>query len=220
MTPPVNEFWPGLLAAYADGELDAAGRACVEAWLAADPRRHAQLDAQLALSRRNRRLWRAVAAPEPTEAAWSAVLARVASGATAVAAVPAPALRRLPATPRSRRATPRGFSRSLLPFLSAAAAAILALGVLPRPGLTPLPSENVVLPVSLPGPGEVEVESVRDADRDLLIVGRPEQHPFVLATADDVVIGLLVPRDGTEPRVPMAGPDTPMVLAVAHRPGR
>ena len=29
--------WPHLLAAYADGELDAAGRARVEAWLAAHP---------------------------------------------------------------------------------------------------------------------------------------------------------------------------------------
>src|SRR5438105_1367589 len=64
-------------AAFADGELDAAARARVEAWLAANPSARPDLEAQRRLSRRNRRFWRAAAAPNPGEANWVRVLGHV-----------------------------------------------------------------------------------------------------------------------------------------------
>ena len=75
--------WPRLLAAYADGELDAAGRARVEAWLAANPDARADLEAQRRLGPRGP-LWEASAAPQsgppaPALAAGSAG-SRIASG--------------------------------------------------------------------------------------------------------------------------------------------
>src|SRR5437764_4714017 len=80
---------PELLAAYADGELDAAGRARVEAWLADHPEARAELEAQRKLSRRNQRLWQASAGPSPGEVGWSRLFARVHQALSA----PAPAAR-------------------------------------------------------------------------------------------------------------------------------
>src|SRR4051794_27452677 len=69
--------FPELLAAYADGELDAAGRARVEAWLAEHPQARAELETQRRLSGRNRKLWHASAGPAPSEASWSRLFHRV-----------------------------------------------------------------------------------------------------------------------------------------------
>src|SRR5262245_54407800 len=90
--------FPELLAAYADGELDAAARAQVEAWLAAHPEARAELEAQRRLSRRNQKLWHASAGPSPSEASWARVLNRVQSALRtppAAAARPRPRLLRL-----------------------------------------------------------------------------------------------------------------------------
>ena len=65
--------WPDVLAAYADGELDAAGRAEVERWLAEHPGARADLAAQRELSPDNWRLWQQVEAPLPAEHAWMSV---------------------------------------------------------------------------------------------------------------------------------------------------
>src|SRR5438270_6339912 len=85
--------FPELLAAYADGELDAAGRARVEAWLAEHPEARDEIEAQRRLSRRNRHFWQATAGPQPSEASWLRLLARVHEALTAS---PRPA----PAAPR------------------------------------------------------------------------------------------------------------------------
>ena len=71
-----NRPFPELLAAYADGELDAAGRAHVEAWLAEHPEAHAELETQRNLSRKHGRLWQTSASASPGEKSWSRLLVR------------------------------------------------------------------------------------------------------------------------------------------------
>src|SRR5262249_58779212 len=69
--------FPELLAAYADGELDAAGRARVEAWLAEHPEARAELENQRKLSRSNSKLWHASGPQSPGERSWSRLFRRV-----------------------------------------------------------------------------------------------------------------------------------------------
>lgn len=190
MTPPIDPRF--LLSAYADGELDAADRALVEAWLAERPDLRDDIDDHRDLTE----MCGDTTAPEPADAAWAGVLARI-EGA-------------VPTGPR------RGRSRGLFPWLTGVAAAGLLIAVLPvaeRPARRPAS----VVPFSLPDADGVEVESLRDADRDLLIVGHPPRPRLRLATADDIVIDALLPHNGAEPMVPMADADAPMVLAVAIR---
>jgi hypothetical protein len=71
--PSPDEFSKELLAAYADGELDADGRALVERELADHPEARDDLRAQRELSATNTVLWEAAGPPEPTSAAWGVV---------------------------------------------------------------------------------------------------------------------------------------------------
>src|SRR5436190_5975510 len=80
--------FPEILAAYADGELDAAGRARVETWLARHPEAAADLDAQREWSRRNRRLWQSAAGPQPSDARWSRLFSSIQQALTAPPAQP------------------------------------------------------------------------------------------------------------------------------------
>lgn len=72
MTPDPTDL-PVLLAAYADGELDAPTRAAVERWLDAYPEGWALLRAQCDFAPENRALWAAAEPPVPGEAEWERV---------------------------------------------------------------------------------------------------------------------------------------------------
>ena len=72
-SPTPDPFPRELLAAYADGELDAEGRARVERWLADHPDALPELHAQRELSPANAGLWERAEAPEPSASAWEAV---------------------------------------------------------------------------------------------------------------------------------------------------
>ncbi len=71
--PPPDDLPRELLAAYADGELDADGRAAVERWLADHPDELDDLQAQREFSPANRPLWGRALPPEPSEAVWKTV---------------------------------------------------------------------------------------------------------------------------------------------------
>ena len=77
MTTPANPlpdpFPRELLAAYADGELDAETRAIVERWLADHPESLSELQAQRVLSPANAGLWDRAEPPEPSPTAWAVV---------------------------------------------------------------------------------------------------------------------------------------------------
>src|SRR5438105_3603459 len=155
--------FPELLAAYADGELDAAGRARVEAWLAEHPEAKADLDAQRALSRKNARFWQASAPPAPGEKSWSRLLARVHY-----------AIYHRPASPAVRPARVVTFRRAAA-LAGLAAAVWVALGLF-RPGdrvvVRPTPADDEPAWV-VAAATDVDIESIQEADTDLLLVGRP-----------------------------------------------
>jgi anti-sigma factor RsiW len=206
---------PELLAAYADGELCAAERARVEAWLAAHPEAAVELSAQRRLSRCNCRFWAAAAPPEPVEAAWSRVLNRV-EAALAAPAAPRPAAATA-APPAARRwYRPRG--------VLAAVAAGLALFALPVRPPADGPTEEwaawAVFPVA--APADVEIESLRQDDAPLLVVGASPLTSLPWATAAEVTLEYLEPdeADGMVPAGPAAGgDDVPMVYTpLARRP--
>lgn len=69
--PKSMKFSEELLAAYADGELDATGRAIVERWLEEHPQALSELRSQCKLS--SAALWETTRPPEPSPAKWAAV---------------------------------------------------------------------------------------------------------------------------------------------------
>lgn len=79
---------PELLAAYADGELDAETHAAVGRWLAAHPEALEPVNDQREFGPANAALWEQAEPPEPTPAAWACVRAGIERGLTP--AVPAP----------------------------------------------------------------------------------------------------------------------------------
>jgi hypothetical protein len=80
--PTPDKFSGELLAAYADGELDADGRALVEGWLAAHPEATDVLRTQQEFSASNTALWDAAEPPQPNVAAWNAVRNAIAAELT------------------------------------------------------------------------------------------------------------------------------------------
>ncbi len=72
-TSPDSGPSPEQFAAFLDGELEAASRARVEAWLAKHPAVAEEIEGQ----RRVVRLWQAEVPTEPSLAAWTAVFGRI-----------------------------------------------------------------------------------------------------------------------------------------------
>jgi hypothetical protein len=189
-----------LLAAYVDGELDAAGRARVEAWLAEHPEARAELETQQRLSRRNQRLWQASAGPSPSEASWSRLVAHVQQALTAPPGPPAPRRPRL--------------LRILAPLTTAAAAVLAVVFLRPlTPPAPPTPSTpDEVWAVATDD--DVEIVGIQGADFDRLVVGRsPLPDQIVLATANDVAFEKVTPdTDGMMPKMPPPGATVPMIV--------
>jgi hypothetical protein len=165
---------PELLAAYLDGELDAATRAEVEAWLAAHPDAAAEVEGQ----RRVLRLWRATPPPEPTQARWTTVFLRIEA---AVAGLPY----------RGRRGW-RALFWAAGVTAAAVAAAVAGSWMLHRPQ-TPTPAPAVVneedSPLLLVAADDVDIISMDGDDEDRLIVGAPPvSGPIVLASNGDIAL--------------------------------
>jgi hypothetical protein len=208
---PHERPFPQLLAAYVDGELDEAGRARVEAFLADHPEARADLDELKRLSRGNRKLWQASAGPSPSEASWARLFARVQQALTApprpaaAGTAPAPAAAR---PPRVRR----------LPALLAAAAFVLLAFALLRPNAPTdtRPVPDVEEPWAVATADDVDIVSIRGADTDLLVIGRPPlpaDTQIVLATPNDVAFEKVAPdTDGMMPQMPPPGSTVAMIV--------
>ena len=194
--------FPELLAAYADGELDAAGRARVDAWLAEHPEARVELENQRTLSRTNSELWQSSAPASPGERSWSRLFVRVHT-----------ALKYRPATPEPTLRTPR------FPFgaaiLATAAAALFAIGLF-RPGeplpVVPSPDRDETALV-MADAADVDIQSIQDADTELLVVGQPPLiGQVVLASAGDIQLEKVVKdTDGMMPAPMAGGPNVPML---------
>jgi len=200
---------PEQLAAYADGELDAASRARVAAWLA----EHGDAAAEVEALRRLDRLWQETPPPEPGDAEWAAALERIASQTQdqrAAAAQPAP----------HRRIA------GLLAALGLTAAAAVVAAMLWHPAAPPMndpqpqPQPRLLVKV-LPAVADddVEIVSIDAADLGCLVVGEPPMRgPMVLVAAGDIVLERMEPDpvDGMIPpkaSMNMNNPDGPMIMA-------
>jgi len=210
--------WPDVLAAHADGELDARAHATVERRLAADPVLRAELRAQVELSPANWRLWQRAEPPLPSEDAWAAVRDNIAAGLTTP---PTPAVRREPAWRR----------RTAVYFAGGVAAAVAAFVIVPL-----LAPKQVVVPVPTPfvqndplaglavlalaGEDDVDVHRTAGTGAGWLPVGGPLPGALVLAGEADVDVEEAEPH----PAWPAGGPktttapgDAPMIFAATRR---
>jgi hypothetical protein len=237
-SPAPDPFPRELLAAYADGELDAAGRASVERWLADHPEALSELRAQRELSPANAGLWERAEPPEPAEGTWQAVRRGIADALD-------PARPDWPARPRWRNA-----AWVLGGIVAAGIAAAVAWVVLvpdPPAPRTPAPGPGVqtahagpelgptprdlsdeppalvagfaVLPIATDD--EVILERVPDMGAGWLPVGR---HPLPallsLATAAEVEVEEADPSPLWPmglPKMTNAPGDFPMIFAAKPR---
>jgi hypothetical protein len=219
MTPHKGEpGWipsPELLAAYADGELDGddrcgAVRRRLEAWLAEYPDAAAALDAQ----RRVAEWFRATATPDPPEAAWTAMAAK---------------LHALPPGAGGRIRPGRRLAWLAALGATAAAGLWLALTLLapsedrqvaqhqpPKPltrGVTP-PSPDAVEVLPVATAAEVEILSVQGEDTASVVVGElPVQGLLQLLQPGELTLTSVQPTpDRMVPEVRTSG-RAPMIWA-------
>jgi len=226
--PDLPGPWPDVLAAYADGELDAPARAAVERWLAVHPRALAELRAQKQLSPDNWPLWQSAEPPLPTEATWAAVRELVAD------AVHSPITPAAPAEPGWWRRTGFYFSGGV----AALVAAVLLFGVIgylffppPRPdvvpaivGVQPAPDDDplagiAVLPMATTD--DLDIHRVAGNGGGWLPVGEPPlAGPLALAGEKDVQLEEAEPHPawpGGTPRMVTAPGDAAMIFAAGPR---
>jgi anti-sigma factor RsiW len=164
---------PEQLAAYADGELDAASRRHCAEWLAGHPEAAAEVETWRRLSR----LWQSNAPEEPGPAVWAATLDRIEKS--------------LPAGPPA----PARPGRKLYlwaSLLTAAAAAALAISLSARlfqsvPDVAADPDDEQPYPVA--EAHEVAILSMDAKDADALVVGESPVHgPLAFADFEDIIL--------------------------------
>ena len=184
------------LAAYLDGELDAAGRARVQHWLAQQPGAAAAAEELRELAH----LVKQSCIPEPEEAAWAATLDRIDRAVTAQRRSAAPLLARI---------------ASLIVPIAGAAAVLLALFL--RPVAVESTQPEAVEPFPVVTPDDVELISLEHADRDAVLVGHsPLSEPIVLVKPGDMSDLQIKPDvDGMVPTVARAVEGKSAVVLVA-----
>ena len=229
MTAPAQPDPPGrlpeLLAAYADGELDAAARERVERWLADHPEAREQLQAQRELSPENWRLWQSAEPPAPSEAAWAAVRGSVEGEVC---------------NPPAEDAGPGRRKRLGLwaaGGVAAAAAVAVAWWAVRNPAAPPVPNPEPPRPVPevVRGaePAQAEVAALPIASDDdvellrvpggavgwLLAGTHPLPDVLVLAGPDDVELGDLDPDEWPDggPKMITGPGDAPMIFTTKGR---
>jgi hypothetical protein len=182
------------LTAYVDDELDAAQRTWVEAWLRLHPESAAEIEGQ----RRLGRLWHATTPVELDSATWACLWARLQQHFFSPP----------PARPWPRWLVHVGAVAGL------AAALLLMLSWQRATG----PAEDPVAggTLRIVSPEDVDIISLRAADRFTLVVGVPPvTGPLLLASAADVEFeGVEPAADGMVPEVHMDETTlTPMIVA-------
>jgi anti-sigma factor RsiW len=200
---------PEQLAAYADGELDAACRREVEVWLADHP----EAAAEVAAWGRLDRLTRESPLPEPAEAQWSAVLGRI--EAALVAAPVRPTAARVAGRLRSFWAA-AAVLLALLLAVGGVTVALLALAPLRNgvPAIVEQPEEETPLPVA--SAADIEIISMDAADLSAVLVGEPPLRGHVVLVSKDEVSQIHIAQDW-EDRVRLVGmgdeSSVPMIIA-------
>jgi anti-sigma factor RsiW len=185
------------LTAYVDERLDPALRPEVEMWLRNHPEAAAEIDGQRGLAR----LWQATAATEPSDRSWRAALAHVEAASFPLPRNPVPRRRRI------------GMS-----VAGGLAAALLFMFCWPHADRSAKKNEAPE-PLAVASPEDVEIVSLRAADRATLVVGVPPvTEPLVLVSVGDVEFERVEPAaDGMVPYIQMDEGAAPLVLAPLDR---
>jgi hypothetical protein len=238
-TPNPDEFPRGLLAAYADGELDAEARAAVERWLAAHPDALDELQAQRELSPANAPLWERAEPPEPSEAQWAAVRRRiedeldppahlprrgwraaawaVAGLATAGVAAAVAWVAFGPTAPQPPKDDGKPVDVAKAPEVAPHPREAAALAPAPR-SVDPL-AGFAVLPMATDA--DVSLDRVPEFPAGWLPVGRhPLSGVMVLATEEEVLLAEVAPSPAWPtggPKMTTAPGDAPMIFAAKPR---
>lgn len=214
---------PELLAAYADGELDAVTRLRVERYLADHPEAAGELQDQEHLSRVNDEYWRLVSPPMPTKQQWDDALERIAKA--------------VPAAPIVWR--PLRFVGPAAALIGMAAALLIAVVAIDRnrphatnhppvfvdkhqPGhLTSVNEEEDFL-YEVARADDVEIIQLPEAAAALVVVGRHPiaDVPVILASAGELQVLNYGPDDqGNLPDLDSTlGPDAPIMWAPPLKP--
>jgi anti-sigma factor RsiW len=232
---PEPELSPELLAAYADGELDAEARDAVARWLANHAAARAELEAQRELGPANAGLWERAEPPEPSEEAWATVGRGIKAALHPLA--PGPGRWRKPAA---------WTAGGLVAAAVAAAVAWVVLAPAEQPPRSPrgpgqlvkrLPRPPVASPPHMVSAAEPDplagfaVLPVAD-DEDVILARVPDtrtgwlpvgQHPLpdvmVLATLEEVELQEADPSPAWPggPKMTTAPGDSPMIFAAKPR---
>ena len=216
---PRDEMPIELLAAYADGELDEATCARVEAWLADHPEAYTDLDDQRDFSPTNHDLWVKSEPPMPSNQLWRQTYQLIEN--RLICPVKAA---------QSRRRTVWYIAPALAMAGLAAGLLLFVVGINQRlPNRVPTDSSVSVAPFEsdedevfrIATADDVEFIQLPEDASSLIVVGRHPMAdtPLVLATTPDVDIYNLGPDDqGRMPFVDMiAGPNAAMVVAQSPR---
>jgi hypothetical protein len=174
--PSPDDFPHELLAAYADGELDADGRAAVERWLANNPDARDEMQTQRELSSANAPLWERAEPPEPSDEEWAVVHHRIETELNAPTRIPS----------RWRAAT---WTLVGLTVAASVAAAVIWIAQVPAP-VAPRKNDPKAIEVAqarfpevAPAPRAIELAPTQRSDDPLAnFVVLP------MATDDDVVL--------------------------------
>ena len=195
-----DERWLEYLAAYADGELDAATAARVEGWLAIHPDALDILRSQEAFSPRQLDFIEAIEPPAPNADDWEECRQRIAAAVLHPTMLP-------PAPPPLPSAHSPVSWRTLGGCVAMFAAAILVAVAWPTiPPALEIPTYAVA--------DDVDILSLRDQDAEMVLVGvTPEIQMPLWASSDDVVFDWVEPDPQGHLPVFQAGPNAgPMVV--------
>jgi hypothetical protein len=234
--PLPDKFSVELLAAYADGELDAAGCAMVKAWLADHPEACDALRTQRELSATNTVLWQAAEPREPSGEAWALVRQNIESESTP--------LHQVQTDDRLSRLKVARWLLAGLTLSGTAAVLLLTLFTAMRqpesekqepaelasthPEVSPAPQSPDADPLAsiavlpIPTDDEVILDRVPALHDGWLPVGRhPVPGMLILATVEEIYLEETVPSPGSPvkggPKMTAAPGDAPMIFAAKHR---
>lgn len=207
-------IWPACIAGYVDGELDAATSIHVEMKLRVDVALRDVAEAQRAFAPSNSLFWSRVEPPTPSADQWNRVKTSV---ITAV-------LPTFAATHSRKTRWLRYLFAAIVAVPASVAATVLAaMSILNSPNAAKSPdagNEPVAEVFAVLAPHEVEIESVRNSDIPLLVVGEsPFQGGVTFVSYTDVKVGPVQPdSDGMVPHVENGNStSTPMIYAPLAR---
>jgi len=172
-----DAYQPGLLAGYADGELDATNRAIVEAWLNDHPEDRAELEAQQLFVRKNSTFWQRASLPQVNEIQWNELFGKICAAVQ-------------PTRPAYREPVAPAWRRWAVGIAAIAVAGLIAVNL--NLGRRPANDNDLSFPTgeafAVASADDVDIISIQGEDI-IIIVGRPPlAGPLEMIPIGEVVL--------------------------------